>query len=169
VLSESSRAGGPLGVAWCLRPLWRRRQHRVGGVPCAPVRRAFTLSAELSVPTFVRGHPAAFASFFYRAGAVFCARCVAALAAAVALCVCPLRFRCAAVGSFWPALCVAVVLPTSATCGCVLQASALRCPCCALAVPRRLLSPSFGSSHVPAAMVLEPLFCCRLAWQPRRF
>jgi hypothetical protein len=38
-----------------------------------------------------------------------------------------------------------------------------------LLCPGRLLSPSFGSSHVPAAMVLQPLFCCRLAWQSRRF
>ena len=36
MLSESSRAGGPLGVAWCLRLLWRRRQRLCGGVPCAP-------------------------------------------------------------------------------------------------------------------------------------
>jgi hypothetical protein len=169
VLSESSRAGG---AVWCRLVLAASLE-----APSAPCGGSSLCAGQASFYSFggvvcadlCARHPAAFASFFYRAGAVFCARCVAALAAAVALCVCPLRFRCAAVGSFWPALSVAVVLPTSATCGCVLQASALRCPCCALAVPRRLLSPSFGSSHLPAAMVLQPLFCCRLAWQPGRF
>ena len=90
--------------------------------------------------------------------AVFYARCVAALAAAVALCVCPLRFRCADVGSFWPALCVAVVLPYCAACGCALLASSAR-PSGVFAVPRScpisdLWFLSCGSCDGLAAAVL---------------
>ena len=142
--------GGPFGVAWCLRPLWRRRQRRVGCAPCAP-------SGELLLfrrSCLCRSLCAASGDlclFLLSRGAVFCARCVAALAAAVARCVCPWRFRCADVGSFWPALCVAVVLPTSATCGCVLRASSVRpaVSCCA-----------------PVVSYLRPLvpLMCQLRW-----
>jgi hypothetical protein len=134
VLAASLEA--PSAAVWGVFPVRRQASfYSFGGV----------VSADLCAR-----HPATFASFSCRAGAVFCARCVAALASAVALCVCPLRFCCADVGSFWPSHCVAVVLPTAAKSGCVLLASSVR-PAVFLNL---LLAPSFGSSHVPAAVVL---------------
>ncbi len=87
----------------------------VGGVPCASPGELLLFRRSCLCRSLCAAS-GDLCLFLLSRGAAFCARCVAALAAAVARCVCPWRFRCAGVGSFWSALCVAVVLPTSATC-----------------------------------------------------
>jgi len=56
------RTGGPLGVAWCLRLLWRRRQRLCGGVPCAPAGELLLFRGVVCADLCAR-HPATFASF----------------------------------------------------------------------------------------------------------
>jgi len=122
--------GWPFGVSWCLWPLWRRRER---GLAVLIVRRqvCFCGVGGVVCAALCARHLVTFAALLCRADAGFGAELGAALVAAVALCVCPGQLRCAAVGVFWLAVCVAGVWPSGvgvgAFCGCRWQARGARC------------------------------------------
>lgn len=142
--------GWPFGVSWCWWPLWRRRERGLA-VLLVSHRVCFCGVDGVVCAALCARHPGTFASFFCRADAVFGAECGAALAAVVALCVCPGQLRCAAVGVFWLAVCVAGVRPSGVGvgtfCGCRWLARGVRRR--VRGRGERLIFPVFASLHVP--------------------
>jgi hypothetical protein len=160
--------GGPVGVAWYLRPLWRRRQRLCCCASCAPAGDLLLFRGVVCADLCAR-HPATFASFSCRAVPSF-------VRGALQLWQPRLRRACVRGGS---------VVPTSAASGRRVELQlfcrraprvgafyrhhrfALRCPCCAPSSPiSELWFLSRASCDGFAAAVLLSI---GLAVQSRRF